>query len=111
MVIPLNHDELKYAKNNQALEAVKITKEKIDGFIKGRTCENNSEKEIYLKEGEIVALPMVSLEWLLTTFFIDVCEGRAVATLGVLGAYLRVDIPKYNKDLLKFRGTSMDIIG
>ena len=51
VVIPLNHDELKYAKNNQALEAVKITKEKIDGFIKGRTCKNNSEKEIYLKEG------------------------------------------------------------
>ena len=44
-----------------------------------------------LKEDESVAFPTVFLKSLLTTFLIDTCEGRDVATFDLPGEYLRAD--------------------
>ena len=73
---------------------MKLIKEKINGIIKGITCANGSKQKRYLKEGEIVASPTVSIEVLFTTLVIGTYEVREVATFDVPGVYLRVDIPK-----------------
>ena len=72
----------------KALEKVNLIKEKIFGKIKWRTYADGSKKNIYLKEGESVLSPMVSLESLFFTLIIYVHEGRDVATFDVHFAYL-----------------------
>ena len=74
VVIPLNPDEITYAKMRQALYSVNLIKEKINGIIKVRTCANGSKKR-YLKYGKSVASLTVFLEGLLTTLVINAYEG------------------------------------
>ena len=94
VVIPLNPDELTDSERRQALESVKLIKEKRNGIIKGITCANGSKKKRYLKEGEILASPTVSIEVLFTTLVIGAYERMEVAAFDVPGVYLHVDMPK-----------------
>ena len=76
VVIPLNPDDLTDAERRQALEAGNLIQEKRNGIIKGRTCANGNKQNTYLREGEIVASPMVSLEGLFTMLVINAYKGR-----------------------------------
>ena len=80
-----------------ALEAVNLIKKKRSGVIKGRTCANGSRQRRFLKPGETVASPTVSLEALLGTLVIDVYEDRDVCIFDVPGAYLQASMPKEKK--------------
>ena len=60
----------------QALEAMNLTKEKINGIIKEITCANGINQKIHLKEGESATSPTVSLEALVTMLVIDAYEGK-----------------------------------
>ena len=62
--------------------------------IKGRTCANGSKQKKYLKHGETIPSPTVSLEAIIGTLLINENKGRDVAIYDVPGAYLHVDIPK-----------------
>jgi len=80
-------------KTKHTLEAVNLIQEKRSGKIKGRTCADRSKQKRYLKEGESIASPTVSLEALMATLVIDAYEGRDIVTFDVPGAYLHADIP------------------
>ena len=77
----------------KALNAVNLIKQKRDGTIKVRTCDDGSNQKIYLGKDEIVASPTVSLESLFTTLVIYVYKERGIATFYISGAYLHVKIP------------------
>ena len=87
-----------------------LIKEKRCGKTKGSTCADGSNQELYLKEGDIVLSPMVSLEALLYTLITDAHEGRGVATFDVTSAYLHAEIPKDKKNLMKIRGDLVNIM-
>ena len=87
VVVPLKPDKLTGSERRQALESVKLIKEKRNGIIKGITCANGSKKKRYLKEGESMALPTVLLEVLFQTLAINACKGREIDTSDVPGAY------------------------
>ena len=88
VVVPQNPDVLTPEEKKRALEAVNLIKEKRDGDIKGRTCANGKKQRKYVKEGDIISSPTVSLESILTTLVIDAYEGRFVSISDVPGAYL-----------------------
>ena len=71
MVQPIAHDDLTKEERSKALEAVNLIKEKRNGIIKGRTCANGSKQKKYLKDGEEISSPTVSLEAMITTLLID----------------------------------------
>ena len=70
-----------------------MIKEKRDFCIKGRTCANGSKQFRYLKHGETLASPTVSLEELFATLVVDANEERDVATFNVPGSFLHAEIP------------------
>ena len=72
VVIPLNPDELTDVKRRQALEALNLTKERINEIIKGTNCTNGINQKRYFTKGESVVSPTVLMEGLFTTFVIDV---------------------------------------
>ena len=83
---------------------VNIIKNKRDGTIKGRTCENGSKKIQYsIEVGSIESLT-VSLEALFITSIIDTYKERYVTTFDATGAYLHAKMPEGKKFLLKLRG-------
>ena len=52
------------------MNAVNLIEEKRDGCIKGCTCGNGSKQHAYLKYGDTVAPPTVSMEDLITALVI-----------------------------------------
>ena len=94
----------------RALEAVNLIKMKRSGEIKGRTCANGSKQKMYLKHGENISSPTVSLEAIIGTLLIDVKEGRDVAIFDIRGAYLQAKMPAKKKILMVFRGEFVDIM-
>jgi hypothetical protein len=94
----------------RALEAVNLIKKKRCGKIKGRTCANGSKQKRYLKHGETISSPTVSLEAIIGTLLIDSKENRNVAIFDVPGAYLQAEMPKDKKLLMKFRDEFVDIM-
>ena len=94
----------------RALEAVNLIKKKKCGKIKGRTCANGSKQKRYLKHGETISSPTVSLEAIIGTLLIDVKEGRDVAIFDVPGAYLQAEMPAEKKLLMVFRDEFVDIM-
>ena len=71
-----------------------MIKKKKSGVVKGRTCADGSKQHLYLKPGESVASPTVSLEATLTTLMIDIFEDRDIAICDVPGAFLQADMPQ-----------------
>ena len=94
----------------RALEAVNLIKKKRCGKIKGRTCTDGSKQKRYLKHGETISSPTVSLEAILGTLIIDAKEDRDVAIFDVPGAYLQAEMPAEKKLLMVFRGEFVDIM-
>ena len=94
----------------KALNAVNLIKQKRNGTIKGRTCNDGSKQKIYLAKYESLASPNVSMELIFTMLVIDAYEERDVATFDIPGAYLHTKMP-VNKDMiLKLRGRFVDIM-
>ena len=94
----------------RALEAVNLIKKKRCGKLKGRTCADGSKQKRYLKHGETISSPTVSLESIVGTLLIDANEGRDVAIFDVPGAYLQAEMPREKKLLMKFRNEFVDIM-
>ena len=94
----------------KALEAVNLINEKRNGIIKGKKCIDGSKQKRYLKEGESISSPTVSLEDLFCTLIVDAHEGRNVANLDVPGQYLYAKTPKDNRILINLRGDLVDIM-
>ena len=95
---------------NKALEAVKLTKEKRCGNIKGITCENVSEYKSYLKEDESVYSPTCSTESLMSTPLIDNMEQRDAAVFNVAGDYLQTEMSSDKRIFLRIRDEFVDIL-
>ena len=83
LVIPIDSKCLQEKYKRQALDSVNIIKEKRYFQTKERTCDNDIRQEKYLKEGENISPPMVSLEAMFTTLFIDMYSGRNITTFDV----------------------------
>ena len=81
----------------RALEAVNLILKKRSGKIKGRTCADGSKQKRFLKNGESISSPTVSLEAIVGTLLIDAHEDRDVAIFDVPGAYLQAEMPKEKK--------------
>ena len=92
------------------MEAVNLRKEKRDGTIKGRSCENGSNQKQYLKEGESVASPTCALESYMTSLVIDAYEERDIAIYDIPGAYLHAEMPEDKTMILKLKGKFVSII-
>ena len=99
---PQDASVLTNEEKKRALEAVNLIKEKRTGKIKGRTCANGSKQKRYLKRGETISSPTVSLEAMTGTLAIDIKEDRDVAIFNVPGAYLQAEMPKEKKLLMKY---------
>jgi len=94
----------------RALEAVNLIKKKRCGKIKGRTCADGSKQKRFLKHGESISSPTVSLEAIVGTLLIDDHEDRDMAIFDVPGAYLQAEMPKEKKLLMKFRDEFVNIM-
>ena len=110
VVIPINPKSLTPENKKQALEAVHLIKEKRSGEIKGRTCADGSKQRHFLKDGESMASPTVSMEALFLTFLIAAYEDRQVASFDIPGAFLQADMADDKLLLLKFRGDFVNMM-
>ena len=106
--IPIDPDTLTKEDMEQALGAVNLIEKKRNGDIKARTCGNGSKQRLYLKEGESVASPTLSVEGIMLTLLIAAYEGRKVITLDVPGAFLQAEMPDDKMILMKFTGKFVD---
>ena len=106
----INPNTLTREEKRRALEAVNLIKKKRCGKIKGRTCANGSKQKRYLKHGETISSPTVSLEAIVGTLLIDAKEGRDVAIFDVPGAFLQAEMPADKKLLMIFRDEFVDIM-
>ena len=68
-------------------------KKKIDARIKGRTRAIGSIQRRYLKYGETVLSPTVSLEVLFATLLYNAHKGRNVFIFDVSGVFLHIELP------------------
>ena len=107
---PINPDDLSDDDKKKALEAVNLIAEKRNGDLKGRTCANGKKQRKFVKEGEILSSPTVSLESILLTLVIDAYEGRHTMIADVPGAYLHAEMPPGKRVLLRLVGKFVDIM-
>ena len=94
VVVPISPDSISSDDKKKALEVVNLIKEKRDGKIEGRTCANGAKQRIYVKEGDIIFSPTVSLESIMTTLVIDDYEKRYFTIADVPGSYFHAKMPK-----------------
>jgi len=106
----INPSKITNDEKRRALEAVNLIKKKRCGKIKGRTCADGSKQKRFLKHGESISSPTVSLEAIVGTLLIDVHKDRDVAIFDVPGAYLQAEMPKEKKLLMKFRDEFVNIM-
>ena len=106
----ISPDSITFEEKRGALDAVNLIKKKRSGKIKGRTCANGSKQKRYLKHGENISSPTVSLEAIIGTLLIDANEDRDVAIFDIPGAYLHAEMPEGKKLLMKFRDEFVDIM-
>ena len=92
------------------MNAVNLIKKKATLKVKGRACADGSKQRKYLKEGESVASPTVSLESILSTLVIDIYENRDLAICDVLGGFLQADIPEEKTILMCISERFVDIL-
>ena len=71
--------------------------------MKDRLCANESKQKRYLKDGERISSPTVSLEDLFTTMGIDAYEVGDVKNFYAIEAYLHVKLPNDKHVLLILR--------
>ena len=90
-----------------ALHAIKSIKEKRNGILKGRTCEDGrKQRKWYSKEK--TTSPTLSNYSLMALLTVLAAEKRKIVTWDVEGAYLLVD--QDDLVLVKFVGQSVDVL-
>jgi hypothetical protein len=99
---PQNAEELSTNQKKGALETIMFLKEKCDGIVKGRTCADGWKQRKTAEPGAATP-PTVSLEYVLVTSTIEAYEGREVAVVDILGAYLSTDMDEEVIMLLRGR--------
>lgn len=67
-----------------------------------------SKQKRFLKYGEIISSPTLSLEAIIGTLLIDTNEGRDVAIFEIPSVYLHAKMPADKKFLIVFRDEFMD---
>jgi hypothetical protein len=105
--IPRYASELTDDEKRAALRALNLLKEKRDGSLKGRTVANGSKQRSLYDKSE-TASPTVSIDSLITSFLIDVFEGRDAGICDVAGAYLKAMMDDFV--ILKFTGRAVEIL-
>ena len=70
----IDPNDITTEERRRALEAVNLIKKKRCGKMKRRTCANGKKQKRYLKHGESILSPTVSLEAIIGTILIDVKE-------------------------------------
>ena len=110
VVEPIDPSTLSQQEILEALEAISLIKEKRSRVVKGCTCANGSKQRKYLKEGESVASPTVSVEAMIVTFLIDAHEGRFVGSFNIPGAYLHTAMPSDKRVVMVLRGEFVDMM-
>ena len=73
-------------------------------------CANGKKQRRFAVDTDDWSSPTASLESILTTFLIDVVEGRSVATVDIPGAYLHAEFPADKNVLLKITGELVDLM-
>lgn len=106
----IDPNDISMEERKRALEAVNLIKKKRCGKMKGRACANGSKQKRYLKHGESISSPTVSLEAIIGTLLIDAKEGRDVAIFDIPGAYLHAEMPADKKLLMVFIDEFVDIM-
>jgi hypothetical protein len=99
---PQNAEELNANQKKGELESLMFLKEKRDRTIKGRTCADGRKQRETAEPGATTP-PTVSLESVLITSTIEAYEGREVAVVDILGAYLSADMDEEVIMLLRWR--------
>ena len=102
-------DDLPQIAKSKALNAIHLIKEKGNGDIKGRTCDNGKIQDTYLNKEER-SPPTVTVESLFMSLCINSHEKRDVAIFGAPGAYLNAYMPEDNFLLIKFDSKFVDIM-
>ena len=110
VVQPISQANITKEDRSKALEAVNLIKEKRNGIIKGRTCADGSKQRKYLKVGEDISSPTVSLEAITSTQLIDTYEERDVGIFDVPGAYLHELLPNDKNIIMVLRNEFVDIM-
>jgi hypothetical protein len=105
--IPRYASELTEDEKKAALRALNLLKEKRDGSLKGRTVADGSKQRSLYDKSE-TASPTVAADALITSFLIDVFEGRDAGICDVAGAYLKAMMDDFV--ILKFTGKAVEIL-
>ena len=109
-VVPTDPDILSPNDKKQTLEVINLIKKKRDGTIKGRTCAKGKIIIKYVKEGDIISSPTMSLESIIASLIIDAYEERFVSIVDVPGVYLHAKMPEGKIVLMKLVGQFVDIM-
>ena len=90
-----------------ALNLIKIVKEKRCGKIKGRAVADGRKQRKYIKKEDSTS-PTIYLQSLLLSLMIDAFEKHDVATADIAGAYLLADLDGFV--FVKLKGESVEVM-
>ena len=99
---PVRTENLSEKQKHKSPNLLMFLKEKRDGSIKGRGLADGRKQREKIEPKDTTS-PTVSTEVVMLTATIDALEGRDMAVLDILGAYLSADMD--NKVHVVFRGT------
>jgi hypothetical protein len=107
---PKHWEELTPLQKKTILESHMFLKEKQDSTIKGRTIAGGNKQWDYISK-EDVSSPTVSTKSVLLSCIIDVQEGRDVAVIDILNAFIQTRV-KHKEDMvvIKLCGMLVDIL-
>ena len=88
---PVYKKSLTHEQRKEALAYLMFLKRKRCGKIKGRGCADGRKQRAYITKEDSTA-PTVSTEAVFLTAVVDAMEGRSVAILDVLGAFMQAEI-------------------
>ena len=88
LVAHIDTDTLSFGGKRKSLEAVNLIKEDRCEKMKGKIMQMTVNIKRYIKEGERISSPTVSLEGLFCTIIMYENEWRDMDTFEVQGAYL-----------------------
>jgi len=102
-------DKLISNQKRKALRAVNLIKQKRNGTVKRRMCENGAPHRKFVPREEGRS-PTMSLKSLMALLMINAHEKRAVSIFDVPGAYLQTEPPKSKFVLLLLEGQYVDFM-
>ena len=105
--VPVDAGKLSRKERQEALASLIFLKEKRDGTIKARACEDGRKQGEITAEEE-AASPTVSLESVFITCAIEAKEQRDVAVMDLPGAFLHADCDDHV--LMRFQGRLAELM-